>query len=357
LTKIALGSGFATDVSVSPAGGYIAYIRDQDLFAYKLARHQEKALTHDGNGPIKNGMAEFVAQEEMGGTTGYWWSPDGGHIAFARVDETPIEITQRFEIGADNVATFAQRYPAAGGANALVRLGVISINSGATRRIDLGFETDIYLAGVNRLPDGNTVAVQRQSRDQRRLDLLFADIRTGKSRVVLAESSNTWLELNDEITFLTKSAEFVWASQRDGFTHLYLYGIDGRPIRCLTAGNWNVDDFRGRAIKSVDEVHRTIYFTASAKTPIERQFYRTSLDTADPGNIERISQEDGVHRIGMSPNCKFYVDLSTISYNRRRWLFAPPMAILLAIFWRTGWMSGTQMPAKLATIRFRNSAR
>ena len=60
-------------------------------------------------------MAEFVAQEEMDRSTGYWWAPDDRHIAFARVDETPVKVTERFEIAADNVATFAQRYPAAGG--------------------------------------------------------------------------------------------------------------------------------------------------------------------------------------------------------------------------------------------------
>jgi dipeptidyl-peptidase-4 len=308
LTKITQARGFATDASVSPKGGYVAYIRDQNLYAYDLSKHTEKALTRDGKGPIKNGMAEFVAQEEMRRATGYWWSPDDAHIALVRVDETPVKVTQRFEIAADNVATFAQRYPAAGGANVLVRLGVTDVRSGRTTWLDLGPEADIYLARVNWLPDGKTVAIQRESRDQRRLDLLFADIKTGKSRVVLTETSNSWIDLNDELTFLKDTPEFVWASERDGFNHLYLYSIDGRLLRQLTAGEWSVDDFRGRAIKSIDEANRTIYFTATEKTPIERQLYSTSLDTADPRKINRISQEDGLHGISMSPDARFYVD-------------------------------------------------
>ncbi len=308
LTKITQARGFATDASVSPKGGYVAYIRDQNLYAYDLSKRTEKALTRDGKGPIKNGMAEFVAQEEMRRATGYWWSPDDAHIAFVRVDETPVKVTQRFEIAADNVATFAQRYPAAGGANVLVRVGVMDIRSGATTWLDLGPQSDIYLARVNWLPDGKTVAIQRESRDQRRLDLLFADIKTGKSRVVLTETSDSWIDLNDELTFLKDTPEFVWASERDGFNHLYLYSIDGRLLRQLTAGEWNVDDFRGRAIKSIDEAKRTIYFTATEKTPIERQLYSTSLDTPDPHNINRISQEDGLHSISMSPDARFYVD-------------------------------------------------
>src|ERR1700736_895759 len=281
--------GFATDATVSPAGRYVAYVRDQNLFVFDLAAHTEKALTVDGGGPIKNGMAEFIAQEEMDRTTGYWWAPDDAHNAFVRAGETPVPVTQRFEIAADNVATFAQRYPAAGGPNVLVRLGVTDLVTGTTTFIDLGAERDIYLARVNWLPDGKTLAIQRESRDQRRLDLLFADIDTGQTRVILTETSDTWIELHDELSFLKQSPEFVWASARDGFQHLYLYDTSGRLIRRLTAGLWNVDDFRGRAVKAIDEQQRRIYFSATEKSPVERQLYSTSLDTDNAAKIERIS--------------------------------------------------------------------
>jgi len=256
-------------------------------------------------------MAEFVAQEEMGRSTGYWWAPDDKHIAFARVDETPVPLTQRFEIAADNVATFAQRYPAAGGSNVSVRLGVADLDSGAVVWIDLGAEQDIYLARVNWLPDGKTLAIQRESRDQRRLDLLFADIGTGRTRIVLTETSDSWIELNDEISFLKHSREFIWRSSRDGFQHLYLYGDDGRLIRRLTAGSWDVDDFDKRAIKAVDEPRRLLYFTATAQSPTQRQLYRASLDTQDPNDIQRISQGDGVHDVTMSADARHFVDKFT----------------------------------------------
>ena len=134
LMQVAPGQGFATDPAISPHGRYVAYVRDQNLFAYDLAAKIEKTLTRDGAGPIKNGMAEFVAQEEMDRSTGYWWAPDDRHIAFVRVDESPVKVWQRFEIEADNVASFAQRYPAAGGPNVLMRLGV---SDRSDRRRDL----------------------------------------------------------------------------------------------------------------------------------------------------------------------------------------------------------------------------
>jgi dipeptidyl-peptidase-4 len=313
VVEINHSNSFASDASVSPAGGYVAFVRDQNLHVYDIANGQGKALTSDGGGPIKNGMAEFVAQEEMDRNTGYWWAPDDRHIAFARVDETPVKVTERFEIAADNVATFAQRYPAAGGPNVLVRLGVSDIHSGAVTWIDLGQETDIYLARVSWLPDGKTLAIQRESRDQRRLDLLFADIETGQSRIVLTETSKTWVELHNEVSFLTQSHEFVWASSRDGYQHLYLYDFEGHLLRQITAGAWNVDDFRARAIKGIDEKNRLIYFTATEKSPTERQFYSASLDTQDPKKVDRISQEAGVHGMTMSSDAGFYVDNFTSS--------------------------------------------
>jgi len=305
--------GFATDASISPAGGFVAYIRDQNLHAYAIANRQEKALTSDGGGPVKNGMAEFVAQEEMDRSTGYWWAPDDRHIAFARVDETPVKVTERFEIAADNVATFAQRYPAAGGPNVRVQLGVADVASGEVTWIDMGEEQDIYLARVDWLPDGKTLAIQRQSRDQRHLDLLFADIATGRTRVVLTETSDTWIGLNNDLSFLKKSREFLWTSSRDGYPHLYLYDDDGHLIRRLTAGNWSVNDFASRAVKGIDEKKRLVYFAATEKSPTERQLYSTSLDTQEPRKVQRISQNDGVHGIAMSKDTRFYIDNFTSS--------------------------------------------
>jgi dipeptidyl-peptidase-4 len=314
-------SGFATDASVSATGRYVGYVREQNLHVYDLTTHHDRPITHDGRGPIKNGMAEFVAQEEMGRSTGYWWAPDDTHIAFAQVNEAPVPVTQRFEIAADNVATFEQRYPLAGGPNVRVRIGVADLEGHGTTWMDLGTDADIYIARVDWLPDGKTLAIQRESRDQRRLDLLFADVATGRSRIVLTETSDDWIDLHDELTFLKRRPEFVWASERDGFRHLYLYDTSGKLLRRLTAGDWNVMDFRGRAIKGVDEAGRQIFFTATEAGPPERQLYVQSLDTEDPAGVTRISKDPGLHAVMMSPDAKLYVDTWT---NRRQ----PPQVSL-----------------------------
>jgi len=321
--EIAPVGGFVTDAAVSPSGSHVAYVREQNLFVFDIVSRLERALTSDGGGPIKNGMAEFIAQEEMDRAKGYWWAPDGNYIAFARVDENPVAVTQRFEIDADNVTTFAQRYPAAGQANVLIKVGVADVHSADITWIDLGSDPDIYLARVDWLPDGKTLAIQRESRNQRQLDLLFADTTTGKSHVVLTETSKTWIDLHDDLTFLKHSQEFIWQSARSGYQHLYLYDYEGRLIRRLTSGEWNVDDFRHRAVKGVDEKDRMIYFSATEKSPTERHLYRTSLDTMDPMQVFRVSQEAGLHSVIMSSDSHFYVD----SFNSS---MQPPRVRLLA---------------------------
>src|SRR5690606_18215972 len=144
--KLTNGGGFATDPKISPKGGFVSFIRDRNLWVIALADGKETQLTRDGSDTIGNGVAEFVADEEMDRHTGYWWAPDDAAIAFARIDETPVPVQKRYEVYPDRTDVIEQRYPAAGDHNVLVQLGVIAPKTGAAPRwIDLGPEQDIYL--------------------------------------------------------------------------------------------------------------------------------------------------------------------------------------------------------------------
>ena len=297
-----------TDAQISPLGSQVAFVRRQNLVVLDLRTLQERQLTTDGGGVVSNAMAEFIAQEEMDRHSGYWWSPDNAHIAFLRVDESQVALHERLETSAQDTLSVQQRYPAAGEANAALRLGVVDVETAQVRWMDLGPDSDIYVARVAWLPDGSALAVQRQTRDQRRLDLLFIDIDSGAGRVVLSESSDTWVDLHDELHFLSSGREFIWASSRDGFRHLYLFSIEGRLLRRLTQGEWVVDDFRARAIKAVDERLRLVYFTATAADPTQRHLYVASLDTPAPENPRRISLDEGIHAITMPATAAFYID-------------------------------------------------
>ena len=148
------------------------------------------------------GVAEFIAQEEMDRDTGYWWAPDERRIALARVDESPVAEVERFEIQATGARIVRQRYPATGAANARVDLLVADLASDTLLPLDLGTEHDIYLPRVDWFPDSRSIAIQRQSRDQKTLELLRFDAVNGRSRVLLTERSDHWVPLHRELTFL-----------------------------------------------------------------------------------------------------------------------------------------------------------
>ena len=297
-----------TDPKFSSTGRYVSFIRDQDLYAIDLESFEELRLTSDGGGLVRNGMAEFIAQEEMDRYTGYWWAPDDSAVAFIRVDETPVQVAERFEIYAENFEVYEQRYPATGTPNVLVKLGVVAPNGAELRWMDTGKETDIYLARVDWFPDSNFLAVQRQSRDQQTLELLKVHARSGESRVLLAETSDTWINLHNELAFLETRPEFIWSSERSGHAHLYLYSNDGELIRPLTSGDWDVaDGARARsALLHIDEAGDRLFVTGTLDSPMERNIYEVSL--SGDTKPRRTSEAPGWHQADFADNGQFYVD-------------------------------------------------
>lgn len=257
------------DATVSPRGGFVSFVRDQNLYVANLATGKEQRLTRDGAGTLSWGLAEFVSQEEIGRTKGAWWSPDDRRLAVARVDESKVAIVSRAAIGADGTKVYDQRYPRAGAANAVVDLYVISANGSGQTKVDLGINADIYLARVNWSPDGKILYVQRQSRDQKTLDLLKVDPATGASTIVFSEHSKTWLNLHDDFRAL-KDGSILWSSERDGFSHLYRWQA-GKWAQ-LTSGPWMVNTVVG-----VDEAKGLVYFTGNRETPIDQNFYSVPL--------------------------------------------------------------------------------
>jgi len=297
---------YETDARFSPRSHYVSFIRDQNLYVIDLASRTERAITREGGGLVSFGVAEFIAQEEMDRDTGYWWSPDERRIALTRVDESPVAEVERFEIQAAGARVVRQRYPATGAANARVELYLAEIGSDNLAPLDLG-AGDIYLPRVDWFPDSRGIAVQRQSRDQRTLELLRFDALSGHGRVLLAEHSDTWVPLHHELTFLERARQFIWASSRDGFQHLYLYENDGKLVHALTPGEFMVAGAgTDPAVRAVDERARRVYFTAELPSPLERQLYWVSLDK--PARPQRVTAGAGTHAVTMSMDAQVFVD-------------------------------------------------
>lgn len=300
LRQLTHGEGFATDPKVSPKGGYVSFIRERNLWLIDLADGKARQLTDDGSAVIGNGVAEFVADEEMDRHTGYWWAPDDSAIAFARIDETAVPIKQRIEMYADRTAVVEQRYPAAGDANARIQLGVIAAKGGKPRWIDLGKNPDIYLARVDwRNP--NELSFQRQSRDQHRLELILADLRSGKQRVLVTETSGTWVPLHNNLRFIDGRDAFLWSSERSGFAHLYLIDMNSGEAKALTSGDWMVED-----VLALDPSRGVVYFSATRDSVLEKHIYALPLTGGTP---TRRSVAGAWHEASFADNASVYVDL------------------------------------------------
>ncbi len=253
---------------VSPKGGFVSFVRGGNLFTQPIGG-AERQLTQGASDTVSWGTAEFVAQEEMDRRTGYWWSPDDARIAVARVDESPVGIVTRTAIGGEGTKVYQQRYPAAGTPNAIVDLYVMKPDGSGQVKVDLGVEKDIYVARVDWSKDGRTLYVQRESRDQKRLDLLAVDPATGKARVALTETAKSWINLSNNFHAL-KNGSFLWWSEKSG--HGHLYRVTGGQWTALTSGDWDVRDVVG-----VDEEKGLVYFTGNRETPLEQQLYVTAL--------------------------------------------------------------------------------
>ena len=267
---------------VSPKSGYVSFVRAQNLFVQPLAGGAARAITTGGVGTVHWGEAEFVAQEEMHRDTGYWWSPDETHLAVERFDEAPVGIVTRAAIGANGTKVYDQRYPAAGTPNVQVELYVMRPDGSGQVKADLGTNPDIYLARVDWTPDGKTLLVQRESRDQKTLDMLRVDPATGKSTVWFTERSGarSWLNLSDAYHIMPDGA-LIWSSERDGYRHLYRLA-EGKWTQ-LTRGAWVVTDLVG-----VDDKAGRVYFTGTRDDVLEQQLY--ALDVAHPGEPTRLTE-------------------------------------------------------------------
>jgi len=278
--------GDEVDGKISPKGGFVSYVRDDNLYLMPLAPGaSERALTTGGSELKSWGTAEFIAQEELHRFTGYWWSPDETKIALAHVDQSGVDVIDRVDIGAEGGTVVHQRYPRVGRPNAVVELYVADVATGARVKVDLGPNPDIYLARADWAKDGKTLYVQRLTRDQKRLDILAVDPASGASHVILTETSPHWVPLSEDFKPL-KAGGFLWSSERDGDKHLYFYSRDGRLVRQLTHGDWPVADLEG-----IDEARQMAIFAASKDTPVERRLYEVSW--AKPGEPKALTPAGG----------------------------------------------------------------
>jgi dipeptidyl-peptidase-4 len=301
-TEHTLVSGKATlaDPKISPDGRSVSFVRDHNLWLVSVADGKERPVTQGGTEEIRKGELDWVYPEELEIKTAYWWAPDSSALAYLEMDEHKVSQYPLVDFSSPTGEAEMERYPAAGGANPIVRVFVVSLNSGEPRPMDTGAETDIYIPRVNWLTDSKQLAIQRLNRTQTTLDLLIADAATGETHAALSENDPNWINVNDDLYFLRDGKRFLWSSERSGYRHMYLFDLEGKQLAQLTKGDWEVS-----AIDAPDEAKGLVYFTATEKSPLERQLYRVALDGT---GFTRVTKDAGTHAAVFAPNAAAFYD-------------------------------------------------
>ncbi len=288
----------------SPDGRMVGFVRGNNIYVLDLSGGRERRLTTDGSPQVLNGRLDWVYQEELygrGDFEAYWWSPDSSMITYLRIDEHPVpEFTVVDHIPYDQKLEVTP-YPKAGDPNPIVQLGVINASGGATRWIDTYKyqPSDLLIVRVTWTPDSKKVAYQAQNREQTFLDLNFADPRDGKSATIVHETSKAWVAVLDNPNWL-KDGSFLWQSERTGWQHLYHYSADGKLLRQVTDGKWEI-----RSLDGVDEDKGLVYFSATEHSHIAPQEYRIKVDGT---GLTRLTTTEGSHRVDLSPADNYFVD-------------------------------------------------
>lgn len=292
------------EAELSPDNRHVSFVRNNNLYVTEIAGQGERALTKDGSEHILNGKLDWLYQEELygrGNFKGYWWSPDGGRIAYLRLDDT---LVHKFTVidhlpRLQTVETTA--YAKSGDANPLARLAVVDVATGATRWADLSAyqPADMLIARVCWTPDGKRVVCQVQDREQTWLDVHATDAETGGGQVLFRDRTPVWTEAVDNPCWLPDGS-FLWLSERSGWQHIYHYTAQGELIRQVTSGEWEV-----RKLHGFSAATGFAYFAATAHSHIAEHIYRIRLDGSQ---MKRLSAREGNHEAIFSPAFTNYFD-------------------------------------------------
>lgn len=287
--------------TLSPDGSKVAFVRGNNLFVKDLQTNQEKQITQDGAlNSIINGKCDWVYEEEFSFSRAFDWSPDGTKIAFYRFDESRVKEFSMTKYGKLYPEEYKFKYPKAGEDNSLVTIHVYDITDGSKKSMDIGTETDQYIPRIKWTNTPNLLCVFRMNRLQNKLEYLFTDVVSGKSNVILTEENKKYIEINDDLYFSPDNKFFLLTSVKNGFRHIYLHGMDGRQIRQLTVGNWEVKEFLGYDVKK-----KAIFFYSNENGPLGQDAFVMNLDGT---RKKRLTGKNGFNTVSFSKNFKYFVN-------------------------------------------------
>jgi len=297
----------------SPDGSKVAFVRFNNIYVEDIETGVATQLTTDGSEKIINGTSDWVYEEEFSVRDGFRWSPDGKRIAYWQFNTSKV---RTFALIYDSGAPYRVLtgipypefgvyptvrqipYPQPGTPNSSVRVGVIPAIGGETQWMQVpGYPDDNYIARMEWAGDSNTLILQHLNRLQNINDVLLADARTGIVRSVYQDRDAAWVDVVDDLQWVRGGKDFLWISEQDGWRHVYLISRDGKQVRLVTPGSFDVIDVVG-----VEPEEKSLYYIASPENATQRYLYRIRIDgKATPERLTPVNQP-GTHSYQVSPD-------------------------------------------------------
>lgn len=301
LRKVA-GGKKVFHATLSPTANQVAYVLNNNLYVEDLDTRKATQITTNGvKNELINGMCDWVYEEEFGFSKAFQWSPDGRFIAYYEFNEKAVKEFSITKYEGSLYPTEERfKYPKAGEENSKVNIFIYHVARDMKVKVDIGERDDIYIPRIKWTKDPAMLSIQRMNRLQNRLELLFADAVKGKTRVVLSEASETFIDIKDDLTFFDDGQEFIWSSEKDGYNHLYLYDVAGNEKVQLTVGEWEVTEFYG-----IDAKGKNFFYQSTEEGASQRHVYAASLN----GSFKRkLTPETGRNEAQFSATKEFFIN-------------------------------------------------
>ncbi|MEI8100105.1 MAG: DPP IV N-terminal domain-containing protein [Bacteroidota bacterium] len=304
--------------TLSPDNKRIAYVKNNNVFIYDLLAAKETQITSDGEeNKIINGAVDWVYEEEFTMDNGMRWSPSGGFLAFYHFDESKVK---EFSMDMFNSKSLYPsqtqwKYPKAGEDNAKVDVHIYSLNDQQTRIAKTNSQKDQYLPRIQWTQTDAFLSIQRLNRWQNHWELLFCDPMNGNCELILEEVDSAYVDITDNLTFIPKTSQFIYSSEKSGFNHLYLHDYSEciekgkvspncaatqRYSKAITTGNFDVIRFLGYV-----DANKCVIYSSSEQSMIEDHVYSVGLN--GKGKM-RLTEPGFNYNVSLGPNAIYYTE-------------------------------------------------
>ena len=299
----------------SPDGERVAFVRNNNIFIKSLKFGTENQVTKDGKvNEIINGAPDWVYEEEFSFNKAFAWSPDSKFLAFIRFNETdvpmfniPMYQGQKPELKENQLypGSYSYKYPKPGEKNSEVSVRIYDLKSKSSVTAEIGADPDQYIPRIKWTADAADLAIMKLNRLQNKLDIVLCNPYTGDTRNFFTEKNKRYIseDFYDNFIFLPDNKYIVVNSERNGYSHLYLYDRQGFEVKQLTNGNFDVTAFYG-----FDPAKKVFYYQAAKESPMRREVYFVSLDGKKAGKLSTMA---GTNNADFSAGFQFFVNTFT----------------------------------------------